>query len=305
MPLAGRYDGAVPLRVAAISFLNPAPLLYHFEHEPTATELRTRYAMHYTTPARCAAQLHAGEADLGLIPIAALTPELAVVPGCTIASLHEVRSILLLVRQRGNAPVVDSIRAITAIAADSASRSSAAYVRVLLSRFYGTQPVLVEREADPLTMLAEQDAALLIGDHALLAREFRPQIDAAVEGSSDSKLLWLDLAELWREHTGLPWVAAVWALRPAALAPGEVSPAQLIADLNGSRDAGLAHIGDLVTEWAGRLPLAPETIRTYLSHNIYYHLDEPCLEAIRTFRGYAAELGVLPALPRTLHLVKA
>lgn len=286
----------MPLRVAAISFLNPAPLLYNFEHEPVTAELRQRYDVHYTTPARCAAELHAGTADLGLIPIAELTPELAVVPGCTIASLAEVRSILLLVRARRGQPTADALQAITGIATDSASRSSAAYVRVILERFYGTRPSLIEQPADPLAMLASHDAALLIGDHALLARERREEIDAAIS-TADSGLLWLDLAKLWREHTGLPWVAAVWAVRPPSLTSADVSPAQLVADLTRSRDAGLAHMDQLVREWTGRLPLSPETIRTYLTENIFYFLDPPCMQAIRSFRAFAAELDVLPPLP--------
>ncbi len=299
-PEAGRYHEEVPLRVAAISFLNPAPLLYNFEHEPAAGELddlRRRYDVHYTTPARCAAELHAGEAGLGLIPIAELTPELAVVPGCTIASLGEVRSILLLVRNRGDKPVGDALRGIKAVAADSASRSSAAYLRVLLGCFYGVQPPLAEHPANPLAMLADHDAALLIGDPALFARERRAEIDLAV-----NDLLWIDVAQLWHQHTSLPWVAAVWAVRPEALDRGDVTAAQLIADLNNSRDAGLAHMEELVAEWSARLPLSPETIRTYLTRNIYYHLDAPCLEAIRTFRSYAAELKVLPPLPAKLRL---
>lgn len=287
----------MPVRVAAISFLNPAPLLYHFEHEPTASELRARYAIHYTTPARCAAELQAGDADLGLIPIAQLTPELAVAPGCTIASLNEVRSILLLVRGRDGASQEEVLRGIRSIAADSASRSSAAYVRTVLRRWYATDPAMVEHEADPLAMLQQHDAALLIGDHALVARERREQIDEAARGNGRS-LQWLDLAKLWRTHTGLPWVAAVWAVRPDALATPGVSAAQICADLAASRDAGLLHTEEIVREWLPRLPVSAETIRTYLTRNIYYKLDESCLEAIRVFRAYAAEAGVLPELPR-------
>ncbi len=287
----------MPLRVAAISFLNPAPLLYNFEHAPAADDLRTRYAVHYTLPSRCAAELHAGDADLGLIPIAELTPELRIVPGCTIASQHEVRSILLLVRARTHEAEADALQRIATVAADTASRSSAAYVRVLLGRFYGTYPKLLEQPADPLAMLAGHDAALLIGDHALFARERRAEIDRAMQTTAGGRLLWLDVAQLWRGHTGLPWVAAVWAVRPAALGGANPSPRQLIADLNASREAGLAHIEELVAEWTPRLGLPARTIRTYLSENIYYHLDGPCLEAIRTFRAYAADGGVLPALP--------
>ncbi len=287
----------MPVRVAAISFLNPAPLLYNFEHEPAATELRTRYAVHYTTPACCAAELHAGEADLGLVPIAQLTPEFAVVPGCTIASLEEVRSILLLVRCAQDRPRDEALRNIRSIAADSASRSSAAYVRTVLRRFYHADPAMQEAQADPLAMLANHDAALLIGDPALLAREQKGAIDQAIHTQTGDHLLWLDLAQLWREHTGLPWVAAVWAVRVDALAHGGVTPAQLIRDLVASRDAGLAHTEELVAKWVPRLPLKAETIRTYLTQNIHYVLDEACLRAIGTFRAFAAEAGVLPPLP--------
>ncbi len=294
---APRYHDTVHLRIAAISFLNPAPLLYNFEHAPAAAELRTRYDVHYTLPSRCAAELHAGEADLGLIPVAELTPELRVVPGCTIASQREVRSILLLVRTDAGESQADALRRIRSIAADNASRSSAAYVRVLLGRFYGAMPELVQHPADPLEMLRGFHAALLIGDPALLARERRPEIDRVFEADGGESLLWIDVAQLWHQHTGLPWVAAVWAVRPEALQGSDVSPGQLIADLNASREAGLAHIEDLVAEWTPRLALPPATIRTYLTENIYYQLDVPCAEAIGRFRAYAAELRVLPPLP--------
>src|SRR3979409_1460405 len=62
------------LRVAAINFLNPAPLMWDFEHSPLAAALAERYQLHYTLPSLCARELLAGRADLGLIPIAALTP---------------------------------------------------------------------------------------------------------------------------------------------------------------------------------------------------------------------------------------
>lgn len=279
------------LRVASIAFLNPAPLLYDFEHSPTADELLTRYALHYTSPAECAAELHAGRADLGLIPIASLTPELAIVPGCTIASLDEVRSILLLVKNPGQLDETEALKQVRTLAADAASRSSQAYAHILFRHFLGISPTVHEAVADPLSMLANADAALLIGDPALIAREHRAEIDAA----SGTPLLWLDLAALWRQHTGLPWVAAVWAVRPEALI--SVTPQQLTRDLNASRESGLAHIDELVREWTPRLALPAETIRTYLTRNIHYSLDPACVESIQLFRTLAAKIGLLPPLP--------
>ena len=282
------------LRVASIAFLNPAPLLYDFEHEPTAGELATRYALHYTTPAQCATELHEGRADLGLIPIASLTPSLAIVPGCTIASLDEVRSILLLVKNSHGLPETEALQQVRTLAADAASRSSQAYAHILFRHFLNTHPTTHEQPADPLAMLATADAALLIGDPALLARERRSEIDAA----STKPLLWLDLASLWRRYTGLPWVAAVWAARPEAV----IDPARLTADLNASRDNGLAHIDRLVDEWTSRIGIPPETIRTYLTRNIHFTLDPACIESIHLFRTLAAEINLLPSL-RTLRML--
>jgi len=281
----------VPLRVAAISFLNPAPLLYDFEHDPRAALLREHYSLHYTQPSACAAELAAGTSDLGLVPIAALTPQLAIVPGCAIASLGQVRSILLLVKNPRQLSAANALRQVRNVAADSASLSSVAYARILFEHFHDTRPNFVEQPADPLAMLASADAALLIGDPALIAREHRAEIEAAI----DVPLLWLDLAELWRERTGLPWVAAVWAVRPEALTA--FTPQQLSADLNASRDAGRAHIDQLVAEWTPRIDLPPATIRAYLTQNIHYTLDDDCLRSITLFRSFATQIGILPALP--------
>ena len=290
----------MPLRVSAISFLNPAPLLYNFEHEPERTRLRERYDVHYTSPSICAAELNSGVADLGLIPIASLTPELAIVPGCTIASMDEVRSILLLVKNPSHASIHDALSSVGNVAADTASRSSVAYARILFQHFHHTCPAFIEHPADPISMLASADAALLIGDPALLARDRRAAIDAAI----GTPLLWLDLAHLWRERTRLPWVAAVWAVRPKTLTPAGLTQAQLITDLISSRNAGLAHTEELVAEWAPRLPIGPSTIRNYLTRNIHYTLDADCLKAIALFRTLATSIGALPPLP-TLNLLSA
>jgi chorismate dehydratase len=277
------------LRVAAINFLNPAPLMWDFEHPPRAAELAQRYTLHSTLPSRCADELLSGRADLGLIPIASLTPDLAIVPGCTIASLDEVRSIQLIVKKRSETGALESIRT---IAADTASRSSLVYAEILFRRFLGTHPTFLAAPADAIAMLHKADAAILIGDPALLALESRDHIEAAV-----GPCLWLDLAREWRSRTNLPWVAAVWAVRPEALGPSNFTAAQLTADLEDSRDHGLAHIDQIVAEWTPRIAIPPATIRHYLTENIHYHLDRDCIRTIELFRKYAAEVEALPPLP--------
>jgi chorismate dehydratase len=284
-----------PVRVAAIAFLNPAPLMWDFEHPPRNATLAQRYQVHYTQPSLCADELLANRADLGLIPIASLTPDLAIVPGCTIASLDRVRSIELIVKQKpGSAEDVDPVLAsVRTIAADTASRSSLAYAQILFRKFLHTDPEFVPAPADPVAMLAHADAALLIGDPALLALESRRRIEQAA-----GPCLWIDMAHEWRTRTSLPWVAAVWAVRPEALTAATVSAAQLIEDLQQSRDHGLAHIDSLVAEWTPRIAIPPETIRHYLTRNIHYTLDDDCVATVQLFRRYAAEAAILSPLPR-------
>ena len=260
--------------------------MWDFEHPPLASALAEHYQLHYTLPALCADELLAGRADLGLIPIASLTPELAIVSGCTIASLDRVRSIQLIVKQP------HTLETVRTVAADNASRSSRAYAEILFRSFLHTEPGFVTAPADPIAMLRQADSALLIGDPALLALESRQQIEEAI-----GPCQWIDLALEWRTRTGLPWVAAVWAVRPEALAASHLTAAQLTDHLNGSRDHGLAHIDDLVREWSPRIAIPPATIHHYLSANIHYTLTPDCIRTIELFRRYAAESGILPPLP--------
>ena len=282
------------LRVAAIDFLNPAPLMWDFEHPPRNAALAERYDVHYTLPSCCADDLLAGRADLGLIPIASLTPELAIVPGCTIASLDHVRSIQLIVKRKASSSEAAgyTLAAVRTIAADTASRSSLAYAQILFRRFLHTDPEFLPAPADPIAMLAGADAALLIGDPALLALEARDHIERA-----SGPCLWIDMAHEWRARTNLPWVAAVWAVRPEALTASTVCSAHLIADLQQSRDHGIAHIDSLVEEWTPRIALSAATIRAYLNRKIHYTLDRDCIATIELFRRYAAEAAILPPLP--------
>jgi chorismate dehydratase len=260
--------------------------MWDFNHPPLDAVLADRYDLHLTEPSQCARELLEGRADLGLIPIAALTPDLYIVPGCTIASVGKVRSIQLIVKA---SLALEQVRT---VAADTASRSSVAYAQVLFRHFIGVEPEFIPAKANAEAMLAQADAALLIGDPALLALERRAEIEAAI-----GPCKWYDIAEQWNQRTGLPWVAAVWAVRPEAV-PTLGDRRQLILDLNQSKDHGLAHIDDLVHEWTPRIALPPETIRHYLSQNIYYTLDSRCERSIATFRRLAAHVGVLAPLPQ-------
>jgi chorismate dehydratase len=269
------------LRIAAIDFLNPAPLMWDFEHPPLSDELAKRYRIDRMTPAECAEKLATGQADIGLIPIAALatSPELRILPGCTIASKGRVRSLLLV--HRAWQPLTD----LQSVAADTASRTTIAYAHILFHKWGNPGIQFLPMDADLDRMLAGADAAILIGDPALFALEERFN---RMERTGE-ELVYRDLAAEWNELTGLTFVSAVWST--ACSSPLDESVAQ---DFIRSRDHGLANIDTLVAEWAKRTPISEETIRAYLTTNIHYVLDEECVQGMRGFFRMAAECGVLP-----------
>ncbi len=295
----------VKLRMAAIDYLNPAPLMWDFEHPPEAARLGGRYVIERMTPARCARALAEDEADLGLIPIGAYaaTPGLLVLPGSAIASLGSIRSLLLVLRGEGrageepdlDAPSQTELDRIGTVALDRSSRTTAVYTQILFRRFWKRAPVFLDRLPDLDAMLAEADAAVLIGDPALLALRDR---DARLARTGE-RLRYVDLGQMWREATGTAWVSAFWAVRAdswARLSRGERD--RLRADLARSREAGARHLPELVREWAPRLGLREAVVDAYLRHNIHYILDEEAVEGVDRFFREGAALGLFPSLPR-------
>jgi chorismate dehydratase len=255
--------------------------MWDFEHAPLSAELAKRYVLTRMSPSDCAARLATGAADIGLIPIAALATisGLRVLPGCTIASKSRVRSLLLV--RRASQPLTQ----LRSVAADTASRTTLAYARILFHKWGNADVPFLPLAADLDRMLERADAAILIGDPALLALEEQSNRFAR----TGEELVYHDLAHEWRALTGLPFVSAVWAA-----AQGSSLDESVADDFVASRDHGLANINAIAAEWTKQLPVPESTIRTYLGENIHYVLDEEVVEGMRGFFSMAAELGVLP-----------
>ncbi len=274
------------LRISAISFLNTAPLMWDFEHgvppngaaHLDAPELARDFEIEYTVPSQCAEALRAGTADMGIIPIAAYAsiPELVIIPDVAIAAKGAVRSILLVSR----APLAE----VRTLAADTASRTSAALAKVLFHRWCARIPEFMPAEPKLDAMLARCDAALLIGDPAL-------RVDRSQHQS------W-DLADEWQRLTGKPFVFAFWAVRLAALR--EMRPElDLEAVFQQSRDHGLqpASLEAIARNWSARVGLSELEVVEYLTRNVHFSLDEDNLAGMELFFRYAAECGAIEQAP--------
>ena len=122
-------------------------------------------------------------------------------------------------------------------------------------------------------MLADADAALLIGDPALHVDRERYVV--------------LDLAAEWLELTGLPFVFAVWAARVPPSTP------ELAAALRGELRARLAAARRDRRETAAETGLAPAVLRDYYTRNLRFRMGPAEQAGLAEFLRRAAGLGLV------------
>ncbi len=265
------------IRVGIVNYINSRPLARGLYREATGAA-SSAFACESLPPAVIADRLAAGTLDVGLVPSIELAriPGLVVLPGLAIAATHEVRSVLLV----SQVPIGE----IESVALDENSRTSAALVRLILEHRYGLIPELRPVKADLAAMLAESDAALIIGDPALAVKRERYVV--------------LDLAGEWLEMTGLPFVFAVWAARE------EIATADLVTPFTASLELGLLELDAIVAETASETGLAPAILRDYFTRNLRYRMGPAEQAGLAEFLRRCEEHGLIPA-PSALRFAHA
>jgi chorismate dehydratase len=262
-------------RIAASCYLNSAPLVWSFLHGARRRDVRL---LTDAAPARCADMLARGQADAALVPVIEYQrlPEVAVVPGVCVGARREVRSVVLVTR---GAELRDARR----VALDTSSRTSAALVEIIFREFLQREPQLEPASPNAPEMLKTADAALIIGD---------PAMTFPREG-----LRVYDLAALWREHTGLGFVFAMWMTR--ADAGAAVAGA---IDFAAARDEGLASVEEIVSAYQQELRLPRAELLSYLTDNICFSLDEEMQAGLELYFKLAHKHGITPGV-RPLKMV--
>ncbi len=250
-------------KVSVVQYLNTVPLIWGMLNG----EQKAKYDLDFTIPASCAEAVRHGEVDIGIIPSIEYQriEGLQVMPGLSIASKGKVKSVLLFSKV--------PIEKVRTIALDNSSRTSAALLMILMRKFYSRAVDYKPSEPKLTGMLESADAALVIGDPALLYDGGIPEV--------------YDLAEEWKKFTGLPFVFAVWAGRT------EAKIGRFHEDFEASRAFGMAHVDEIAREYAPKLKMRPEEVRVYLTENIDYSLDEENCRGLQLFYRLARETGIL------------
>ena len=253
-----------PLRLGAVGYLNTKPLVYGLECQPD------RFAVRFDVPSHCAALLHAGEVDLGLIPSIEYlqSNDYRFVPGVGIGSRGPVASVALYTRK----PVGE----IRSIALDTSSRTSVTLIQVLCRHHFHIDPRFIAHGPDLAAMTSTCDAGLLIGD---------PAFDADHEAIGLRKI---DLGEMWTEMTGLPFIYAAWTGRPAAVTDG------VVESLQQAQAEGVRAREEIAAEYGAGDVARAARAAVYLRDNVKYGLGAQEAEGLQMFLNLAADMGLAP-----------
>jgi chorismate dehydratase len=253
--------------LAASSYLNSAPLIWSFKHGSRKNQVELIEAV----PARCADLLAQGQVDFALIPAIEYQriSDVRVVPNVCVGSRKEVGSVILVSR-------LDDLRRIRRVALDESSRTSAVLVKIIFLEFLGIEPEWVYAKPDLEKMLDGNDAALLIGD---------PGMTFQRQG-----LTVFDMATLWRDHTDLGFVFAIWAINQKAVANS------YSIDFAGACQEGLARMEEIIDVYQPLLGLPRVGLQNYLQRSISFWLDEELRAGLDLYYKLAFKHGLITAL---------
>jgi chorismate dehydratase len=218
------HPALAAMRVGCVQYLNSKPLIYG-----------CAAPVIFDHPSGLARDLVSGALDVALVPVfeALRDPPWLAVDDVAIACDGPVFSVFLAHRE----PLAEIRR----VALDPASRTSVHLLQVLLAEYHGLQPAIDETA----------DARLLIGNQAIDFRLAHP------EGWH-----FLDLGEEWRRCTGLPFVFALWLMRPSL-----PNAAAIAGELREIKRDGLSHLPEIVR---GDAEHDPAVAMRYLTQHIRF-----------------------------------
>jgi len=239
------------IRVGIVNYLNTAPLIYGLKNSDIINEIE----LFPDYPANLARDLINDQIDLGLVPVAVL-PHLEqwwLVGDYCIGAEGAVASVCLF----SDVPLHD----VKKVLLDYQSRTSVALAEILIREHWKLDVQIENAEEGFEDMIAGTTAAVVIGDRALRLRH-----------SAKYKY---DLAEAWKDFTGLPFVFAAWV-------SNKPLPEKVIASFNEANAFGVQHIPDVLATLDSDLFDLENYFTTYIS----YQLDSKKKEGLQRFLHY-------------------
>lgn len=275
-------SGGAPLtrpRVGHIQFLNCVPLYWGLARTGSLLDLD----LTKDTPEKLSDLLVNGALDIGPITCVEYlrhADELVLLPEIAVGSDGPVMSCVIVSKRP-----LDELDG-RPVALGSTSRTSVRLAQLLLAEQVGVRPEYFSCPPDLDAMLAQADAAVLIGD---------PALRATLEARADSGYTVHDLGEMWKAWTGLPFVFAVWAARREFVERRPELVAAVHRAFLDSRDLSLAEADQVAAQAARWEAFDATVLERYFSEALDFSLGERQLAGIAEFaRRVAHDSGFEP-----------
>ena len=215
-------------------------------------------------PVRSAELLAQDRVDAALVPVIAyqMIEGVRLIPDVCVGAKTRVRSVCLVTKGA-------DLKDVHSVSLDVSSKTSVVLTKIIFREFLGIEPSWIDARPDLDAMLADTDAALLIGDPALTIDE--------------TKYRKFDLAELWHQHTGLGFVFAMWMTRKE----------KCDIDFAAAREEGLAHSDKIAANYAAEIGLSRDEMKSYLTENISYSIDDSMRGGMELYFQLTARNGLI------------
>jgi chorismate dehydratase len=244
------------LRIGCVKYLNARPLIHGWPGEVV-----------FDHPSALCERLAAGQLDVALVSSFEFlrNPVYTLVDGISISSNGPVHSVF--VAHSGDLTEIEEIEV------DPASQTGVNLLRVLLMEV-GLAPKFVVRSRLIQRAITPRLAKFFIGDQAI---RFRDETEGTFQ-------FW-DLGEEWQKRTQLPFVYALWLIRPETPSP------KAIADgLRACRDNNLENLDAVI---AGENEFSPDFCQFYLRECLRYQYGPQEKEGLSAFRKLCEKHGIL------------
>ena len=259
------------LRVGCVKYLNARPLIRGW---PGKVE--------FDHPSALCQRLAKGQLDVALVSSFEFlrNPIYRIVDDVSISSDGPVYSVV--VAHRGAFSDIEEIEL------DPASETAVNLLRCLLAEL-GLTPRLTGGTAEGAGL---PRARLIIGDQAISFRQ-----------KHAGEFQFWDLGEQWKKLTGLPFVYALWLIRP------DVPDAKSIAQrLRGLRDENLADIQVIVSDAVAdaadkKQEITQEFLDRYYNEHLRFGFGTREKQGLQTFADLCSKHEVLPKRAREFSLV--
>ena len=239
------------INISAVSYLNTKPFLHGLEN----ASVKNKINLSLDIPTLVAQKLLNNEVDIGLVPIA-IIPQLKnpqiVSPFC-IGANGNVKTVCLF----SNVPIDE----INTIYLDYQSRTSVLLVQLLMREFWKKEVTFLPAFEGYENTIKNNIAAVIIGDRAIAALgKFKYEYD---------------LADAWKQHTGLPFVFAAWV-------SNKHIEQDFLDDFNAALQIGLSNRNQILTEYEN-FNSVHFSVKEYWNNDIQFDLDNHKKQALELF----------------------